>query len=342
MLKKLTRRLVLAALGLALAAPAMAQTPSTLQQIRDRGSLNCGVSQGLLGFSSPDASGKWTGFDVDFCRALAAVLFNDPGKVTFVPLSASERFDALTARRVDLLSRNSTWTLAREANLRLLFAGIAYHDGQGFMVRESLNVSSALELKAATVCVQAGTTTEANAADFFATHGMTPVIRTFPTAAETLAAFANGTCTAFTSDQSALYAERLKLPKPNDFAILPDIISKEPLGPVVRQDDMAWFLVVRWTLAALINAEELGIGQTSVNEAMASRKPDVRRFTGAAGDLGTRLGVSADFAVRAVRAVGNYGEMFERNLGADSPLGIARGLNSLWTMGGILYAPPMR
>jgi general L-amino acid transport system substrate-binding protein len=327
---------------IAWAGCAGAVSAQTLKQVRDRGELVCGVSQGLLGFSSQDAAGKWSGFDVDFCRALSAAIFNDPGKVRFVPLSAAERFAALSEGKIDVLSRNSTWTLEREAGLKLLFAGISFHDGQGFMVPGNTNAVSALDLKGATVCVQAGTTSQANAADYFRANGMTVTLKTFPTAAETLTAYGAGQCNAFTSDQSALYAERLKLPKPADHTILPDVISKEPLGPVVRQDDMGWFLVVRWTLAALINAEELGVSSKTTEEAMASQKPDVRRFTGADGAFGEKLGLPADFAIRMVRAVGNYGEIFERNVGVTTPLGIPRGMNHLWSLGGVLYAPPMR
>ncbi|MGL4284719.1 MAG: amino acid ABC transporter substrate-binding protein [Phreatobacter sp.] len=314
----------------------------TLKTVRDRGTLACGVSQGLFGFSERDDKGQWSGFDVDFCRALAAAIFNDPAKVEFVPLSAVERFEALRTRRIDVLSRNSTWTLEREAGPGLLFAGITYHDGQGFMVARRPNVTSALELDGATVCVQSGTTTEANLRDFFLANAMKLEARTFATSAEALKAFETGQCDVLTSDQSALYAERLKLPRPADATILPDIISKEPLGPVVRQDDVAWFTIVKWVNFALVNAEELGISTKTADEALTSAKPDIRRFVGTEGGFGSQLGLANGWAIQAVRAVGNYAEVYERNVGTQSRLGIPRGLNQLWNMGGILYAPPLR
>jgi general L-amino acid transport system substrate-binding protein len=339
MIRRLWLTLSLVLLAVPLAAPAHAQT---MKEVRERGTLVCGVSQGLLGFSIADQSGQWSGFDVDFCRAVAAAVLGDPAKVRYVPLSASERFGALKERRVDLLSRNSTWTFEREAMQGLLFAGISYFDGQGFMVARTLNVTSALELDKTRVCAQAGTTSEANARDYFRTNAMNVTVVAHPTAADTLAAYASGACNVFTSDQSALYAERLKLPRPADHMIMPDVISKEPLGPVVRNDDVQWFAIVRWTLNALVNAEELGISRDTLDEALKSQKPDVRRFTGAEGGFGAGLGLAPDFAVAAVRAVGNYAEIYERHLGTQSRLAIPRGLNQLWSMGGILYVPPMR
>jgi general L-amino acid transport system substrate-binding protein len=314
----------------------------TLETVKQRGALQCGVSEGLFGFSVQHSPGEWSGFDVDFCRAVAAAIFDDPAKVTFVPLSASERFDALRAGRIDLLSRNSTWTLEREAGLGLAFAGITYHDGQGFMVMRVLNVTSALELDRATVCVERGTTSQLNLADFFKANSMTFEERAFPSSAEALGAFQSGQCNVLTRDQSALYAERLKLPRPGDAIILPDVISKEPLGPATRADDIAWFNIVKWVNFALVNAEELGISSATVAEATGSRKPDVRRFVGAEGGLGKMLGLEDAWALRAVRATGNYSEIYERNLGLKSRLGIPRGLNQLWSMGGVLYAPPLR
>jgi general L-amino acid transport system substrate-binding protein len=333
--------------GLAVAVAAMlgtlgAGTAGTMDEVRERGSLRCGVSQGLLGFSATEADGSWSGFDVDFCRAVAAAVLSDPSKVEFVPLSASERFDALRDGKIDLLSRNSTWTLEREALLGLLFAGITYHDGQGFMVDAKKQVTSALELTGSTVCVETGTTSQKNAADFFRANNMTYTEKAFATSAEALETFKSGGCDVLTRDQSALYAERLKLADPAAAMILPDVISKEPLAPATRADDIAWFNVVRWTVFALVNAEELGIGTDTLEAALASQRPDVRRFTGAEGGLGTELGLDDAFAVRIVKAVGNYGEMYERNVGSRSKLGIPRGLNQLWSMGGILYAPPLR
>src|SRR3954447_25186336 len=294
------------------AAPGMA---GTLDAVRQRRVLQCGVSEGLFGFSEHNGEGEWSGFDVDFCRAVAGAIFDDRTKVAFVPLSASERFDALRTGRIDLLSRNSTWTLEREAGLGLAFAGISYHDGQGFMVTRALNATSALELDRAKVCVETGTTSQLNLADFFRANSMNFEEHAFPSAAETLAAFESGICNVLTRDQSALYAERLKLPHPADAVILPDVISKEPLGPVTRADDFAWFNVVKWVDFALVNAEELGITEGNAGEAAGSGKPDVRRFAGAEGRLGHMLGLEDDWAIRAVRAGGNYAEIYERNVG---------------------------
>jgi general L-amino acid transport system substrate-binding protein len=315
----------------------------TLAAVKARGILNCGVSQGRLpGFSDRSSQGVWSGFDVDFCKAVAAAVLGDATKVHYVPLSATERFEALRTKQIDVLFRNSTWTLEREASLGLLFAGITFHDGQGFMLMRRPAITSALELDGVKVCVQAGTTSALNVADFFRANSMKLELIVLPTAFEALKALETAQCDALTTDQSGLYSERLLLAKPGDATILPDIISKEPLGPVTRADDIAWFNIVKWVNFALVNAEELGISATNADEAMRSTKPDVRRFVGAEGDLGVKLGLDAAFAIRAVRAVGNYAEVYERNVGANSRLGIPRGLNQLWSMGGILYAPPMR
>jgi general L-amino acid transport system substrate-binding protein len=314
----------------------------TLEAVKQRGVLQCGVSEGLFGFSEQNAKGEWSGFDVDFCRAVAGAIFDDAAKVSFVPLSAGDRFAALKAGRVDLLSRNSTWTLAREAEQKLAFAGITYHDGQAFMVARATNVTSALELEGAKVCVEAGTTTQVNLADFFRANSMKYDELTFGHSAEALKAFQSGRCNVLTRDQSALYADRLKLAKPSDATILPDVISKEPLGPVTRADDFPWFNVVKWVNFALVNGEELGVSSTNLGEAAASHKPEVRRFVGSEGGLGKMLGLHDAWALRAIRASGNYGEIYERNLGVNSRLGIPRGLNQLWNLGGILYAPPLR
>jgi general L-amino acid transport system substrate-binding protein len=330
------------ALAAVLGLGVSAASAQTLASVKARGMLNCGVSQGLAGFSDRNAQGAWTGFDVDFCKAVAAAVLGDPAKVSYVPLSATERFEALRAGRIDVLSRNSTWTLEREVALGLMFAGITFHDGQGFMVLRRPNITSALELDGVTVCVQAGTTSAENVADFFRANSMKLELITLPTAAEVVQALDGGRCDAMTTDQSGLYAERLKLGRPGEAVILPDVISKEPLGPVTRADDLQWFNVVKWINFALVNAEELGISTVTADEAARSTKPDVRRFVGAEGDLGVKLGLDAAFAIRAVRAVGNYAEVYERNVGARSRLGIPRGLNQLWSMGGILYAPPMR
>lgn len=314
----------------------------TLDTVKQRGVVQCGVGEGLYGFAERNGQGDWSGFDVDFCRAVAGAIFNDRTKVTFVPLSASGRFDALRSGRIDVLSRNSTWTLAREAGLDLAFAGITYHDGQAFMVMRDLDVTSALELNGARICVEQGTTSQLNLADFFRANSVAYEERSYPSAAEALNAFQSGECNVLTRDQSALFAERLKLPRPADAVILPDVISKEPLGPVTRADDFGWFNVVRWVNFALVNAEELGISSENAVEAVSSRKPDVRRFTGAEGGLGKLLGLPDAWALQAVSAAGNYSEIYERNLGVRSRLGIPRGLNQLWNMGGVLYAPPLR
>ena len=328
--------------GATLALAATAAPAQTLKSVKDRGELVCGVSKGLPGFSAPDAAGKWSGFDVDVCKALAAAIFNDTGKVKYVPLSADERFPALKDGKVDVLSRNSTWTLEREAKLGLLFTAINYYDGQGFLVRDARKVTSALELGKSKVCVQAGTTAEDNTKDFFAANGMELELVTLPTSNDLVKAYEDGKCDTLTTDVSQLYALRLTMAKPGDHIVLPDVISKEPLGPVVRQGDDQWFNLVKWTIFAMINAEELGVATTTIDQAVASKKPEVRRLVGNDGAFGEELGVTNDFAVRIVKAVGNYGESFERNVGAASKLGIPRGINQLWSMGGILYAPPVR
>jgi general L-amino acid transport system substrate-binding protein len=321
------------------AQPASAQT---LKTVKDRGSLTCGVSPGLPGFANPDDKGNWTGLDVDTCRAIAAAIFNDPTKVKFTPLSAKDRFTALQSGEIDVLSRNSTWTLSRDTSLGLNFTGVNYYDGQGFMVRKALKVNSALELNGASVCTQTGTTTELNLADYFRAHKMKYEVIAFATADETVKAYDAGRCDVFTTDMSQLYAERLKLTNANDHLILPEVISKEPLGPSVRHGDDQWFDIVKWVLFAMINAEELGLSSKNVDDALKSDKPDVRRFVGTEGNLGEQLGLTKDWAFRIVKHVGNYGEMYDRNVGSGSKLNIARGLNKLWSDGGIQYAPPVR
>ena len=330
-------------LALALVAAASETAVSqTLKSVKERGVLACGVSQGIAGFSAPAANGAWSGFDVDFCRALAAAIFNDAGKVKFVPLNANDRFRALQSGEIDILSRNSTWTMSREAELGLAFAAVTYYDGQGFMVRRARNVNSALDLGGSKVCAQAGTTTELNLADYFKANGMTYELVSATGADELVRAFDAGRCDVFTSDASQLHAERLKLAKPTDHVILPDIISKEPLGPAVRQGDPQWLNVVKWTHFAMINAEELGVGTKTIDDALKSSKPDVKRLVGAEGNYGEQVGLTKDWVVRVIRLVGNYGEVYDRNVGTRTQLGIARGINQLWTAGGILYAPPIR
>ena len=327
---------------------ATAATAGTLDDIKTKGFVQCGVSQGLAGFSNPDANNNWTGMDVDFCRALASAIFNDPTKVKFSPLSGKERFTALQSGEVDVLSRNSTWTMSRDTSLGLKFAGIMYYDGQGFMVRKSMNIDSAMKLDGATVCTNTGTTTELNLADFFKANNMKYQVVAIEDSNQVRQAYDEGRCDIFTTDQSGLYAERLALKVPDDHVILPEIISKEPLGPVVRQGDDAWFNVVKWTYYALLTAEEFGITQANVDEMKASTNPEIQRILGvknsdgSAAGFGTGIGLSEEWVVQIVKGVGNYGEIFERNLGANTPLKIARGKNALWNKGGLQYAPPIR
>jgi general L-amino acid transport system substrate-binding protein len=329
-------------LALLLAIAAQSASAQTLKAVKDRGMLNCGSNGTLAGFGLPDAQGKWTGLDVDFCKAIAAAVLNDAEKVKFVPLSAKDRFTALQSGEIDVLARNTTWTSSRDTSLGLNFIGVNYYDGQGFMVRKALKVNSALELNGAAVCVQQGTTTELNLADFFSAHKMQLKTVTFATSNEAVKAYDAGRCDAYTTDASALYAERLRVANPNDHIILPEIISKEPLGPVVRHGDDQWFDIVKWTLFAMIDAEELNISQKTLDEALKSTNPEIKRFVGTEGNFGEQLGLTKDWAVRIVKLVGNYGESFERNVGQGSPLKIERGLNKLWTKGGIQYAPPIR
>ncbi|MDN5002116.1 amino acid ABC transporter substrate-binding protein [Bradyrhizobium sp. GCM10027634] len=332
------------ALSLALAAGLSAQAADaqTLKTVKDRDMLSCGVSQGLPGFSAPDDKGNWTGIDVDVCRAIAAAVLNDPTKVKFVPLSAKDRFTALQSGEIDVLSRNTTWTVSRDTSLGANFTGVTYYDGQGFMVKKSLKVNSALELNSASVCVQTGTTTELNLADYFKANNMKYEVIAFGTIDEAVKAYESGRCDVFTDDSSGLYASRLKLTNPADHVVLPEIISKEPLGPMVRHGDDQWFDIVKWTLFAMVTAEELGITQKNVDEMTKSDKPELKRVLGTDGNLGEQLGLTKDWVIRIVKAVGNYGESFDRNVGAGSPLKISRGINALWTKGGLQYAPPIR
>jgi general L-amino acid transport system substrate-binding protein len=317
-----------------------AASAQVLKTVKDRGALVCGVSQGLPGFSNPDDKGNWSGLDVDFCKAIAAAIFNDPGKVKFTPLSAKDRFEALKSGDIDVLARNTTWMLSRDAQFG--FSVVNYYDGQGFMVRKALKVNSALELNGASVCTQTGTTTELNLADYFRANNMRYEVIAFGSSDETVKAYESGRCDVFTSDASQLYSEKLKLANANDHVILPEIISKEPLGPAVRRGDDQWFNVVKWVHYAMLNAEEFGISTKSLDEAMKSNQPEIRRLLGLEGNFGEQLGLTKDWVARIIRHVGNYGEVFERNVGAGSKLGISRGLNRLWTKGGIQYAPPVR
>lgn len=313
-----------------------------LQQVRHRGAVICGVAPSLAGFSIPDKQGRWTGFDVDLCRAVAAAIFDDSEKVQFVPLLSKDRFTALQTGEVDLLSRTSTWSMARDTALGLHFTGINFYGGEGFMVRGKLGLTSALQLDGASVCTEQGTTTELNVADFFRSHGLKYEIVAFKGSEETVDAYASGRCDAYAYDRAGLAIQRMKLPAPQEHVILPETISKEPLGPAVRHGDDQWFDLVKWTLFAMLNAEEMGVGQGNVAAMRTSERPDIRRLLGIEGDFGEALGLDRDWAYRILRHVGNYGESFERNLGQDSPLKIERGQNALWTRGGLQYAPPIR
>ncbi len=320
------------------AVPAWAQ--STLDSVRSKGFVQCGVNTGLAGFSLPDSKGVWRGIDVDVCRAVAAAVLGDPAKVRYTPLTAQQRFTALQSGEVDILSRNTTWTLVRDTSLGLNFVGVNYYDGQGFMVHRKLNVKSAKQLNGATVCVQPGTTTELNLADYFRANKMSfkPVV--IEKLEEVLNAYFAGRCDVFTTDHSGLIALRQsRAPKPDEHVILPEIISKEPLGPAVRHGDDRWFDVVKWSLFAMIEAEELGLSSKNIDEQAKSANPSIQRFVGATGDLGKMLALDNRWALNIVRQVGNYGESFDANL---KPLGFERGLNRLWNQGGILYAPPIR
>jgi len=319
-----------------------AQAGVTFDIVKQKNFLQCGINFGIPGFSSLNDQGDWTGIDVDFCRAIAVAVFGNADQVKYNPLNAKERFLALQSGEVDLLSRNTTWTLTRDTTQGFNFVGIIYYDGQGFMVNKNLGITSALELDGATICINAGTTTELNLADYFRQHNMkyTPVV--FDTNEQTVSGFESGRCDVLTSDISQLYSLRLKLAKPNSVMVLSETISKEPLGPLVRQGDDEWFNIVKWTLFALINAEEMGITSQNVANMKTSPIPNVKRLLGMEGNMGKKLGLSNDWAYNIIKQVGNYAEIFERNLGKNSPLQINRGLNALWNKGGIQYAPPIR
>jgi len=314
----------------------------TLDTVKQRGWLNCGANGQLPGFGIPDAQGTWTGLDVDVCRAIAAAIFNDAGKVKFAALTAQVRFTALQTGDVDVLVRNTTWTLSRDTQLGLNATGINYFDGQGFIIRKTLKLNSALELNDAAVCVQQGTTTELNLADYFRANRMRLKTVTFGTLDEAVKAYETNRCDAFTTDASGLYGVRLKLAKPDDHVVLPEIISKEPLGPFVRHGDDQWFDIVKWVHFAMLNAEELNVNRANLEEQMKSDNPEIKRLLGTEGNFGEQLGLTKDWVYRIVKLVGNYGEVFERNVGQGSPLKIARGLNALWNKGGVQYAPPIR
>jgi general L-amino acid transport system substrate-binding protein len=327
--------------ALTLSASAAHADSTTLNTVKQRGQLICGSNGSLAGFGVPNDKGEWSGFDVDYCRAVAAAIFGDATKVKFLPLTAKDRPTALQSGEIDVLIRNTTWTLSRQAQ-GMIFTGVNYYDGQGFLVRKSLKIASALELSDASVCTQQGTTTELNLADFFRANDMKYQVVTFQTSDETRQAYDAGRCDAFTTDASGLYAERLRLTNPDEHMVLPEIISKEPLGPSVRPGDDQWLAIIAWVHYALLTAEELGITQANLEDMMKSDKPDVKRLLGTEGDFGKQLGLDNNWAYNIIKAVGNYGEVFERNIGMKSPLKIERGLNQLWTKKGLQYAPPIR
>ena len=315
---------------------------STLEQAKENGYFTCGVSQGNPGFSNPDSDGSWSGLDVDYCRAIAAAVLGDSTAVKFRPLSSPERFTALQSGEIDVLSRTTTWTMSRDTNLGANFAGVMYYDGQAMMVRKELGITSAMELAGASVCTATGTTTELNVADFFRVNNMEYEVVAFEKNDEVTQAYDAGRCDVYTTDKSGLHANRLKLTNPSEHMILPEVISKEPLGPVVRQGDDQWFNIVKWVHFATLNAEELGVTMANVEEMKESDNPSIRRLLGTEGEFGSDIGLENDWAAKAIAAVGNYGEIFDRNVGPDTELAIGRGVNALWSQGGLQYAPPIR
>ena len=336
-MKTLVKLTALSCLALSVNAQA-----GTLEDVKEKGYLNCGVSTGLAGFSQKDEKGAWSGLDVDVCRGVAAAVFGDATKVKFKGLTAKERFTALQSGEIDVLSRNTTWTHTRDVSLGLNFAGVVYYDGTGFMVNKELGVKSATELDGANACIQAGTSTELAISDYFRENKMSYKAVTFDTADQTRAGFESGRCDFLTSDQSQLYSLRIGLKDPSGAIVLPEVISKEPLGPVVRQGDDAWFNIVKWVVNASIEGEAQGVTSANADDKKANGKPANKRLLGTEGELGKNLGLSADWAYNVIKQVGNYSESFERNVGMDSPLKISRGLNAQWNQGGILYSPAMR
>ncbi|KGJ13713.1 amino acid ABC transporter substrate-binding protein [Paracoccus sanguinis] len=325
------------------AGAAMAAEGETLAQVKSRGVLNCGVNTGLVGFAAPDANGNWSGFDIAICKAVAAAVLGDATKVKYIPTTGQTRFTALSSGEVDVLARNSTWTFQRDTDLKLDFAGVNYYDGQGFMVRKDLGVSSAKELDGATICIQTGTSTELNLADWFRANNMTYQPVNIDSNAEGEQQYMAGACDAYTTDASGLAATRAAFADPDNHIILPEIISKEPLGPAVRHGDNNWGDIVRWVLYALISGEEYGVTSANIEElSKSSTNPDVQRMLGATDDYGAMLGLDKEWAKRAIAASGNYGEIFAANIGEQTPIGLARGLNALWTQGGLMYAMPFR
>ena len=331
--------------SLSVAALALASSfasADTLENVKSKGILSCGVSTGIAGFSATDSSGEWKGLDVDMCKAVASAVLGDTSKIKYVPLTAKERFTALQSGEIDMLSRATTWTATRDTSLGLNFAGVNYYDGQGFLVSKKIGVNSALELDGATVCIQAGTTSELNLTDYFKANKMTYKPITYDTSGQTIEGFKSGRCDVVTSDASQLYGLVLKVKDPNSVQVLPEIISKEPLGPVVRQGDDKWFNIVKWSHIAMLNAEEFGITKANVDSMKGSKNPGIQRILGESGEAGKNLGLDAKWAYNIIKNVGNYGESFDRNVGKDSPLKISRGLNELWTNGGLQYGAPIR
>ena len=323
---------------------AASASAATLDDVKERGKLNCGVTTGLVGFAAPDANGVWTGFDVSVCRAVAAAVLGDSDAVEFVPTTGQTRFTALASGEIDMLARNTTWTFSRDTDLKFDFVGVNYYDGQGFLIPKELGVASAKDLDGATVCIQTGTTTELNLADFFRVNNISYEPVPIETNAEGQQQYLAGACDVYTTDASGLAATRATFEAPADHVLLPEIISKEPLGPLVRHGDSEWGDIVRWTLNALITAEELGVSSSNLGElsAAATDNPEVNRLLGTEGELGAMIGLDANWAANAIAAGGNYGEIFEKNIGENTPIGLARGLNAQWTEGGLLYSPPFR
>ena len=336
------RNILTATATVTLLLSGVAQAGTTLDAIKKNGFIKCGVSDGLPGFSYADAKGNYNGIDVDVCRAVAAAVFGDSTKVKFTPLTAKERLTALHSGEIDVLSRNTTWTSSRDSAQGLNFTGVTYYDGQGFLVNKKLGVKSAKQLDGATVCVQAGTTTELNLSDYFRANKLKLTPISYDKSDESAKSLEAGRCDVLTSDQSQLYAQRIKLAKPDDYMVLPEVISKEPLGPVVRHGDDDWFDIVKWTLFVMVNAEELGINSKNVEDMKKSTNPDVKRLLGVEGDKGKDFGLANDWMAVVIKQVGNYGEIFDRNVGKGSELKIERGLNALWNQGGLQYAPPVR
>ena len=338
MQKMLVTFAVAASMGLV----ATAAQAATLDDVKAKDYVQCGVTGGVPGFSAPDANNVWTGLEVDYCKAVAAAIFNDADKVRYTPLTSQERFAALSAGEIDILSRTTTWTMSRDTDLGISFVGTMYYDGQGFMVRKADGIAAATDLSGAAICIESGTTTELNAADYFAANNLEFNTVVFVDQDEVVKAYEDGRCDVYTTDGSALAAERSKFAVPDDHVILPEIISKEPLGPVVRQGDDQWFKVTRWVYYALLEAEELGVTSANVDEMLGSDNPAIKRLLGVEGDFGTPIGLTKDWAYQVIKSVGNYGESFERNVGVNTDIGLERGLNALWTNGGLQYAPPIR